>query len=75
LAKEGLGVFAVPSSIAEHISQRYDVSCIGETLDITERYYAICSERTSQSDIVQHILINAKKTLTKTLKKGIKKAA
>jgi LysR family transcriptional activator of nhaA len=63
--QEGLGVFAVPSSIADHISQRYDVSCIGETLDITERYYAICSERTSQSDIVQHILVSAKKTLTK----------
>ena len=54
--QEGHGVFAAPSSIAEHISQRYGVSCIGETLDITERYYAICTDRTGKSDIVQHIL-------------------
>jgi LysR family transcriptional regulator, transcriptional activator of nhaA len=54
--QEGHGVFAVPSSIAEHIGQRYGVDCIGHVDDITERYYAICSERTSQSDIVQHIL-------------------
>lgn len=57
--QEGHGVFAVPSSIAEHINQRYGVICFGHTMDITERYYAICSERTSKSDIVQHLLDKA----------------
>jgi LysR family transcriptional activator of nhaA len=63
--QEGHGVFAVPSSIAEHISQRYDVSCIGETLAIKERYYAIYTDRIGQSDITQHVLLNANKTLNK----------
>jgi LysR family transcriptional regulator, transcriptional activator of nhaA len=57
--QEGHGVFAAPTRIAAHICQRYNVSCIGETTELSERYYAICAERISQSEIVSDIFAQA----------------
>lgn len=41
----GLGLFPVPSIVAEHVQQRYGVLAVGRLEDVRERYYAIMLER------------------------------
>ena len=41
----GVGVFTAPSSIAKQVQQQYGVVAIGETREVTEKFYAISIER------------------------------
>lgn len=43
--ESGHGVFCTPSTIEEHVIKHYNVSIIGKTDAIKERFYAISSER------------------------------
>ena len=43
--KDGYGVFCTPTIIEQHVEKQYEVSVIGRTEDITERFYAISPER------------------------------
>lgn len=43
--KAGYGVFCTPTIIEHHVKKQYEVSVIGRTNDITERFYAISPER------------------------------
>lgn len=42
----GAGFFSAPSTIADQVRQQYGVVAIGETEQVTEKYYAISVERT-----------------------------
>jgi len=43
--KAGIGIFAVPSAIAEEVRRQYQVRVLGRTDAVTERFYAISVER------------------------------
>ncbi|HUX24833.1 MAG TPA: transcriptional activator NhaR [Burkholderiales bacterium] len=43
--KAGIGIFAVPSAIAEEVRPQYRVKSLGRTDAVTERFYAISVER------------------------------
>jgi LysR family transcriptional regulator, transcriptional activator of nhaA len=43
--QEGWGAFCTPSVIRQEVEKQYNVVALGDTLDIKERFYAICAER------------------------------
>ncbi len=43
--KAGVGIFTVPSAIAEEVRRQYRVRALGSTDAVTERFYAISVER------------------------------
>ena len=43
--QSGLGVFATPTVIEQHVVRQYDVAVVGRAADVTERFYAISPER------------------------------
>ena len=45
VAKAGIGMFAVPSPIADEVRRQYRVKMLGRTDAVTERFYAISVER------------------------------
>ncbi len=57
---EGFGVFCAPASIKKDVEAQYDVTCIGSTNSITERYYAITGEGRTQHSMVKQVLNSAK---------------
>ena len=56
----GFGVFCTPSTIEQHIIQQYNVSIIGRTRDVGERFYAISPERKLKHPGVKHLVEAAK---------------
>lgn len=61
---EGVGVFCAPSAIASHVADFYNVSCIGEIRDITERFYAISGKNRAQHPLVNSIVAEARDLLS-----------
>ena len=61
--ESGLGVFIGPSAIEEEICAMYHSSVVGRTTDITERYYAISSERRLEHPAVVLITETARSDL------------
>ena len=45
LGSDGLGIFAVPSVIATAVCKTYGVEVVGQVPEVTERFYAISTER------------------------------
>lgn len=45
LGADGLGVFAMPDVIEEHVCEQYGVVALGHTEGVRERFYAISTER------------------------------
>ena len=43
--QSGIGIFIAPSVIADEVQRQYSVKVIGQTDDVTERFYAITVER------------------------------
>ena len=43
--QSGIGIFVAPSVIADEVRRQYGVEVIGQTEDVTERFYAISVER------------------------------
>lgn len=43
--QSGIGIFIAPSVIADEVRRQYGVEVIGQTDDVTERFYAISVER------------------------------
>jgi len=41
----GVGIFIVPTAIADEVEKQYDVESIGQTNDVREEFYAISVER------------------------------
>ena len=63
---EGYGVFSAPSAIASHVAEFYNVACIGEISDITERFYAITGKSRTQHTLVNSIVTEARALLGKS---------
>ncbi len=59
----GMGVFAGPTAIEEEITRMYRVGVIGETSEITERYFAISPERRLRHEAVVAITQTARSDL------------
>lgn len=57
---EGFGIFCAPSSIKKDVEAQYDVTCVGSTNSVTERYYAITGEGRTQHSMVKQVLTSAK---------------
>ena len=57
----GHGVFAIPTMIEGHVLRQYDVSVIGRTDAIKERFYAISPERKVKHPGVKLLLESAQK--------------
>ena len=61
--RAGVGIFAVPSAIAEQVRQQYGVAAIGRTQAVTEQFYAISVERRLTHPAVVAITSAARKEL------------
>ncbi len=61
----GMGIFAGPTAIAEEICRMYRMSVIGETDEVTERFYAISPERRLKHSAVVTITDTARTDLFK----------
>lgn len=51
----GVGVFAVPTVIEKLVTRKYQVSVVGRTDELVERYYSISMERRLRHPVVQAI--------------------
>lgn len=56
----GIGIFCTPSTIEQHVTEQYNVSIIGSTVDIGERFYAISPERKLKHPEVKRLVEAAK---------------
>lgn len=63
---QGLGIFTAPSIIKKDVEQQYRVSCIGQTDEIKESFYATVHATQKHSPIVQHILKSSKDLFVNT---------
>ena len=60
--QSGFGVFSTPTIIENHVTKQYDVSVIGQTDAIKERFYAISPERKVKHPGVK-VLVDFAKTV------------
>ena len=59
----GLGVFFMPSVIAEEVCKNFNVRPIGEISEVTQKFYAISTERKVRHPAVSAICDNARQSL------------
>ncbi len=59
----GSGVFTSPTAVEQDVLQKYGVSVIGRTDEITERFYAISAERRIKHPAVSAITEAARSKL------------
>lgn len=60
----GIGIFPAPSAIAREVQRQYDVTAIGRTDAVTERFYAISVERRLTHPAVVAISSAARETFS-----------
>jgi LysR family transcriptional activator of nhaA len=61
--QSGLGIFFMPSIIADEVCKNFDVEIIGQLDEITQKFYAISAERKVRHPAVAAICDNARNTL------------
>lgn len=59
-SQAGYGLFCAPTIAEKHIMKQFNVSVIGRTQDITERFYLISPERMVKHPAVHHLLEKGK---------------
>jgi LysR family transcriptional activator of nhaA len=59
----GVGLFPAPLTVREEIERRYGVEMVGVMAGVTERYYAISTERRATDPQVVKILASADRLL------------
>jgi LysR family transcriptional activator of nhaA len=60
---DGAGVFTVPTVVEREVIRQYDVSLIGRTAQVRERYYAISVERRLKHPAVVAVCDSARQEL------------
>ncbi len=60
------GIFTTPSAVKEDVLQKYGVEVIGETDEVSERFYLISAERHIKNPAVSLITETARNSLFKT---------
>lgn len=53
--QDGVGVFAVPTAIAEEVMKQYQVEVVGQTEEIREQFFAITTEQTLSNPALKAI--------------------
>ncbi|EAT12587.1 transcriptional activator NhaR [Bermanella marisrubri] len=53
--QDGVGVFAVPTAIAEEVMKQYQVETVGQTEEIREQFFAITTEETLNNPALRAI--------------------
>ena len=61
--QEGAGIFIAPAVIAPEVERQYNVSKIGQTDSVKERFYAISVERRIKHPVVSTLLETARELL------------
>jgi len=61
--QEGAGIFIAPAAIEEEVEWQYQVSAIGRTYEVKERFYAISVERRVTHPVVSTLLETARELL------------
>ncbi len=61
--EHGIGVFSSPSAVEQDVLDKYGVTVIGRTQEITERYYLISAERRIKHPAVSAITEAARNAL------------
>jgi LysR family transcriptional activator of nhaA len=59
----GLGIFFMPSIIADEVCENFGVEIIGETNDVTQKFFAISAERKVKHPAVSAICDSARMSL------------
>ncbi|MEO0443163.1 MAG: LysR substrate-binding domain-containing protein, partial [Pseudomonadota bacterium] len=59
--KAGLGIFFMPSVIADEVCHNFQVHVIGKTDEVKQRFYAISAERKISNPAVNAIIESAQK--------------
>jgi LysR family transcriptional activator of nhaA len=59
----GSGIFTSPTVVKDDVLQKYGVEVVGETEDISERYYLISAERHVKNPAISRIIESAKQQL------------
>jgi LysR family transcriptional activator of nhaA len=68
--QSGYGIFSTPSIIEEHVTRQYEVSTIGRTTAIKERFYAISPERKVKHPGVKMLVESAQAIFKKVSSEG-----
>ena len=61
--QSGLGLFFMPSVISEEVCQNFNVRPVGEIAEVTQKFYAISTERKVRHPAVAAICDNARQSL------------
>ncbi|MDX1452563.1 MAG: LysR substrate-binding domain-containing protein, partial [Oleiphilaceae bacterium] len=61
--QDGIGVFPVPTAIADEVTEQYHVTCVGQTDEVAEQLYAISIERKLKHPAVRAITQSARNWL------------
>ena len=61
--QSGLGIFIMPSVIADEVSKNFNVRPVGEIDGVTQKFYAISAERKVRHPAVSAICDNARQSL------------
>lgn len=61
---QGFGIFCAPAAIASHVEDQYQVTCLGNVENITERFYAITAKSKTQHNLINSIVNEARNLLT-----------
>lgn len=61
--QEGVGVFIVPTSIADEVAEQYNAREVGRITEVTESFYLITSERSPTNPAVVTIIEAARRWL------------
>lgn len=59
----GLGLFCMPSVVADEVCKNFNVRAVGEISEVTQKFYAISAERKVRHPAVASICDNARKAL------------
>jgi len=61
--QEGAGVFLAPTAIEAEVEWQYQVSIIGQTAEVKERFYAITGKRRITHPVASAVVAFARQTL------------
>ena len=61
--QEGAGIFIAPAVIQAEVEKQYDVTAIGQTIEVTEQFYAISTARHVSHPVIAQIVEMAHESL------------
>lgn len=61
--KEGVGIFIAPAAIEAEVERQYQVTAIGQTVEVKEYFYAISVERRVTHPVVSAVMAAARELL------------